>query len=426
MCDIPVIQPMEEPAASPKNGFAMKPFFSSDSDRSKGGVHPMEIEDPSQQKPKWLQVMGTQIWMSLSIFLLIVVVVLAVIVGVLLRRGRAVRPDSRAHVITYSNTIVGAGSATAVQWHKVMPDAKTMAKEAKSKARGTTSTAYLVKKGPLTWETMFYSSGGARYMYSGHSVQAAVYTLYQAYDEPRKRPISLTTPGSSPFKCSIDKENQVIQTVDTEKKTKFMSLPIKEVVEKLLKSDAVEGQVEDYKAKVVEALGIEEEDLSEDHDPIWVFHIGNVILLKDADKLAELTPNFDSIKELQVPGDEGKKVEGDPKLMYYRSRNIIPAVVFMEDGEDLEVHFKFRCLCPRLGIDEDPVTGTAMSAMITLYHRLRTEAELETSKKWYTGSQVSFSPGLMKGQFVPPDKLQIKGPGVIVSTHSLPYNEDRD
>lgn len=377
-------------------------------------MEPFEVEDdpPEKTRPR-------RRWINQCIVALLVIPLLGsalTLVVAFKLCGHTLSPfllEMRADVITYSDSI-DAGSTTAVEWRFSMPAAETMVDVARDGSLGSTSTAFVTRKDGNDWDVMFYSNGGVRYFYSGHSIQGAAYTMYHAFDENPTKPIVLHTPGLRPIIATMDDEDgKVSQEIDTEDGVKFVCRPLEEVVRRLV-GDV--DQIGQFRQDVLDSLLISSKSLANEAEGnMWVFHLGIVVLVNSEETLRNLSPRFDKMMELELPGDTKEGLSYNPGAAFTHTRNVMVAVLF---GPDKPVNFKYRFFCPRLGINEDPVTGTGMAAMITLYSAIRHQIH-----KQYKGEQASYSPGFMEGFWAPTIKngiIKYKGGGIIRSLHSLP------
>jgi predicted PhzF superfamily epimerase YddE/YHI9 len=70
-------------------------------------------------------------------------------------------------------------------------------------------------------------------------------------------------------------------------------------------------------------------------------------------------------------------------------------------SSDPRYDFCVRCFAPALGIDEDPVTGSAHCVLVPFWHR-------KTGKKVFTSHQVSKRGGILKVS-LHGDRVEIAG-----------------
>lgn len=109
----------------------------------------------------------------------------------------------------------------------------------------------------------------------------------------------------------------------------------------------------------------------------------NLALLSPESKLPDLSPNWHQIKQL------------------------IPEMLIIT-SEDLEGNFDYlvRCFAPNVGINEDPVTGSAQCALVPFWHE-------KTGKQACMAKQVSQRSGILKTAFKG-DRVSISGQAVTV------------
>lgn len=126
--------------------------------------------------------------------------------------------------------------------------------------------------------------------------------------------------------------------------------------------DVING---DYKARLLKALGLEKEDLMENH-PIQIVSTGHskvMIAIKNKDKLNSLAPDNEGLKNLS----RDISCNG-----YY-------VFTMADEKEDVLVHG--RMFAPAIGIEEDPVTGNAngpLGAYLVKYNFVPSNGEKYT------------------------------------------------
>ena len=110
----------------------------------------------------------------------------------------------------------------------------------------------------------------------------------------------------------------------------------------------------------------------------WTF-----ILLRDEEEVLKLSPDFKEMKNSEY---------GD--------------MIVTAPSSDPRYDFCVRCFAPALGIDEDPVTGSAHCALVPFWNR-------KTGKKEFTSHQVSKRGGKLKVS-LHGDRVEIAGEAVTI------------
>jgi PhzF family phenazine biosynthesis protein len=105
----------------------------------------------------------------------------------------------------------------------------------------------------------------------------------------------------------------------------------------------------------------------------WTF-----ILLHSEEEVRDLEPDFNAMKNSEY----GELIVTAP-------------------SSDPQYDFCVRCFAPALGIDEDPVTGSAHCVLAPFWHK-------KTGKKEFTSHQVSKRGGILKVS-IPGDRVEIAG-----------------
>lgn len=101
-------------------------------------------------------------------------------------------------------------------------------------------------------------------------------------------------------------------------------------------------------------------------------------LLKMEEELINLNPDFRAMKNSEY---------GD--------------LILTSPSSDPNFDFCVRCFAPALGIDEDPVTGSAQCALVPFWHN-------KTGKTDFVSHQVSRRGGILKGSLLD-DRIEIAG-----------------
>jgi PhzF family phenazine biosynthesis protein len=110
----------------------------------------------------------------------------------------------------------------------------------------------------------------------------------------------------------------------------------------------------------------------------WAF-----VLLADEKILKEMKPDFQAMKNTAF---------GD--------------LIATSPSSDPEFDFCVRCFAPALGIDEDPVTGSAQCALIPFWNR-------KTGKTKFISHQISARGGILKSSLIN-DRVDIEGQATTI------------
>ena len=140
---------------------------------------------------------------------------------------------------------------------------------------------------------------------------------------------------------------------------------------------------------------------------------GNLIVRKSGNWIIMNFPAYD-VEQMQIP-DSAEKIIGIRPVEIYRTshgwtmvllhneedvRNLKPDFARMKDSpfgdlivtapsEDTNFDFCVRCFAPALGINEDPVTGSAHCALTPFWHK-------KTGRSEFLSRQVSQRGGILK------------------------------
>ncbi len=110
----------------------------------------------------------------------------------------------------------------------------------------------------------------------------------------------------------------------------------------------------------------------------WIF-----VLLKDENAVKEMKPDFRAMRSSEF---------GD--------------LIVTAPSSDPRFDFCVRCFAPALGIDEDPVTGSAQCALIPFWHQ-------KTGKMKFISHQVSERGGILKATLIN-DRVGIEGQATTI------------
>jgi PhzF family phenazine biosynthesis protein len=110
----------------------------------------------------------------------------------------------------------------------------------------------------------------------------------------------------------------------------------------------------------------------------WIF-----VLLGDENSVKELKPNFNAMRHSEF---------GD--------------LIVTAPSSDPQFDFCVRCFAPALGIDEDPVTGSAQCALVPFWHQ-------KTGKMKFISHQVSARGGILKATLIN-DRVEIEGQATTI------------
>jgi PhzF family phenazine biosynthesis protein len=95
---------------------------------------------------------------------------------------------------------------------------------------------------------------------------------------------------------------------------------------------------------------------------------------------------------------EVKKIKPHFSLM---KDSVYGDLIVTAQSEDPEFDFCVRCFAPAVGIDEDPVTGSAHCALVPFWH-------MKTGKRNFISHQVSKREGILKVSLIG-DRVEISG-----------------
>jgi PhzF family phenazine biosynthesis protein len=110
----------------------------------------------------------------------------------------------------------------------------------------------------------------------------------------------------------------------------------------------------------------------------WAF-----VLLRNEEEVRNLSPDFKAMKTSEY---------GD--------------LIVTAQSSDSRYDFCVRCFAPALGIDEDPVTGSAHCALVPFWHN-------KTGKKEFVSHQVSKRGGILKVALLD-DRVEIAGQALTI------------
>ena len=110
----------------------------------------------------------------------------------------------------------------------------------------------------------------------------------------------------------------------------------------------------------------------------WIF-----VLLEDENSVKEMKPDFRAMRSSEF---------GD--------------LIVTAPSSDPRFDFCVRCFAPALGIDEDPVTGSAQCALIPFWHQ-------KTGKMKFISHQVSKRGGILKATLIN-DRVGIEGQATTI------------
>ena len=205
----------------------------------------------------------------------------------------------------------------------------------------------------------WFARSGTEYVICGHGNLGAAYLLFL---KALKVPVLFHSVfQTSPMKMTPSMEGSVVQELTA------------------YESSGVDASL--LPSALLPALGIMQENV--------VFaglnDIGFVIFVNEATAVKSLVPDFKILAEVEA-------------------RNVVVAAAAGRSdggtGSD-EGGVEFRCFCPRLGIDEDQVTGSACVNLALIYARLH-----EKYGTWVQARQQSKAGGEMRFQV--PSRLEAK------------------
>lgn len=167
------------------------------------------------------------------------------------------------------------------------------------------------------------------------------------------------------------------------------------------------------------------EIVSKDQKITFESRAGNLFAMKSGNWIIMDFPSYD-FKPMEIP-DSAEKLIGRRPIELYRTshgwtmvvlhseenvRNLKPDFIRMKDSpygrlivtapsEDTNFDFCVRCFAPALGINEDPVTGSAHCALTPYWHG-------RTGRTEFISRQVSERSGILKVA-IKDDRVEIAG-----------------
>jgi PhzF family phenazine biosynthesis protein len=120
--------------------------------------------------------------------------------------------------------------------------------------------------------------------------------------------------------------------------------------------------------------------------PVELYHTAHgwtFALLANEEEVVKMNPNFKAMRNSEY---------GD--------------LIVTAPSSDTRFDFCVRCFAPALGIDEDPVTGSAHCALVPFWHK-------KTGRKEFTSHQVSKRGGILKVALLG-DRVEIAGQAKII------------
>jgi PhzF family phenazine biosynthesis protein len=111
-------------------------------------------------------------------------------------------------------------------------------------------------------------------------------------------------------------------------------------------------------------------------------------LMKNEDEVRKMTPDFTAMKNSEY---------GD--------------LIVTAPSDDKEFDFCVRCFAPALGINEDPVTGSAHCALVPFWNK-------KTGKSQFLSHQVSRREGILK-VLLKDDRVEISGQAITIFKAAL-------
>lgn len=165
--------------------------------------------------------------------------------------------------------------------------------------------------------------------------------------------------------------------------------------------------------------------VKKDKKIIFESKVGDLFVRKSGNWIIMNFPAYD-VKQMQIP-DSAEKIIGIRPVELYRTdhgwtmvllhneedvRNLKPDFAKMIDSpfgdlivtapsEDTNFDFCVRCFAPALGINEDPVTGSAHCALTPFWHK-------KTGRTEFFSRQVSKRSGILKVS-IKDDRVEIAG-----------------
>jgi len=112
-------------------------------------------------------------------------------------------------------------------------------------------------------------------------------------------------------------------------------------------------------------------------------HVWTLVLLQSEDEVRELQPDFNAIKTSDFK-----------------------ALIVTAPSSDPRFDFSVRCFVPALGINEDPVTGSAHCALVPFWH-------MKTNKTEFISHQISKRSGILKVS-LKDSRVKISGQAITI------------
>lgn len=179
----------------------------------------------------------------------------------------------------------------------------------------------------------------------------------------------------------------------------------------------------------------EKKMVNPDEEIIFHAKAGKLKIRKEGDWVTMNFPAYE-VNEAPVP-EEIEAIIGTKPIEFYKSafgwtlflikneqlvRDMKPDFRIMRNSEygdmivtakseEPEFDFCVRCFAPALGIDEDPVTGSAHCALVPFWN-------MKTGKKDFTSHQVSKRSGILKVS-LKGDRVEISGQAITISKGEL-------
>jgi predicted PhzF superfamily epimerase YddE/YHI9 len=124
-----------------------------------------------------------------------------------------------------------------------------------------------------------------------------------------------------------------------------------------------------------------------------------------------------SLKQIEVPNEHGwhlaffndkaDVIRAHPHLQHMKHSDFGHLMITAKGEKSDDYDFVYRCFAPALGIDEDPVTGSAQCALVPFW-------KLKTGKSLFKSYQASQRTGRIEGSYIDPQTIQIKGKAVTI------------
>jgi PhzF family phenazine biosynthesis protein len=105
--------------------------------------------------------------------------------------------------------------------------------------------------------------------------------------------------------------------------------------------------------------------------------------------------------------DKADIIRAHPHLQHMRHSEYGNLIVTAKGEKNDDYDFVYRCFAPALGIDEDPVTGSAQCALVPFW-------KLKTGKSLFKSYQASQRKGRIEASFIDPQTIQIKGKAITI------------